>query len=101
MRLMNLAQLLYADAIAYCTCGIAVMLLAGGCSGSASKPPQIAINSNGALTADPQVREALASACFDCHSDQKPAVWNARLAPSYLFGVDQARKLLNFFDWRT
>ena len=39
------------------------------------------------------------TSCFDCHSDQKPPAWNARLAPSYLFGVDKARRALNFSEW--
>jgi hypothetical protein len=50
---------------------------------------------------DPLIREVLERSCFDCHSNEKPAAWNARLAPSYLFGTDKARRVLNFSDWDT
>ena len=48
-----------------------------------------------------QVRDILETACFDCHSNQGAAVWNSRLAPSYLFGLKKARNALNFSDWTT
>lgn len=53
------------------------------------------------LTADPQVYEALANSCFDCHSDRGGGPWNAKLAPSYLFGAHKAREVLNFSSWST
>jgi hypothetical protein len=101
MRLIHHARFLRPRTIASCIYAIAVTVLVGGCSSSGGQPPQIATNSNGEVTTDPQVRDALASACFDCHSNEEPAIWNARLAPSYLFGVDQARQVLNFSDWPT
>jgi hypothetical protein len=101
MRPINHARFVRPHAFASCICAIAVIVLVGGCSSSSGKAPQIAPNSNGEVTTDPQVRDALATACFDCHSNQTPAAWNARLAPSYVFGVDKARQVLNFSDWPT
>jgi Haem-binding domain len=51
------------------------------------------------LAADPQVNETLANSCADCHSDRASGPWNARLAPSYLFGKNKARAVLNFSNW--
>lgn len=103
MRLTNLARFFSLHAMVSCICAIALIVLAEGCSstGGNGKARPIATNSNDAVTADPQVREALASACFDCHSNATPTVWNVRLAPSYVFGVDKARQVLNFSDWPT
>jgi hypothetical protein len=104
MRLINPDRLLPRRSTAACLCAISLIVL-GGCSSSrgiySGKTPQSATTSEDMVTADPQVREALAGACFDCHSNQKPHLWNTRLAPSYLFGVDNARLALNFSDWPT
>jgi len=71
--------------------------LLAGCSspGGGGQYSATAIN---ALAASPQVHQLLATSCFDCHANQQ-AGWSARLAPSYLFGVDKARRVLNFSDW--
>ena len=50
------------------------------------------------VTTDLQIRTILLRACFDCHSNQAPSL-GARLAPSYLFGLDKARQALNFSRW--
>lgn len=92
MGLLNLASFLLRRAKACSICGIAMIVLVGGCSSSGLEAPQVTTNSNDEVPLDPQVRDTLASACFDCHSNDKPAVWTARLAPSYLFGVDKARQ---------
>jgi hypothetical protein len=99
MQLRNHIRFLQSPAIALYICTIAVAVLPAGCSNSADTTPQVSINSNAPLAADPEVRDALVSACFDCHSDEKPGAWNARLAPSYLFGRAKARQVLNFSDW--
>ena len=101
MRLLNLASLRGTPAMASGICGMAIMVLVGGCSSRGGKTPQTATNYQAEVTADPQVRDALASACFDCHSNDGPTVWTARLAPSYVFGVEKARQALNFSDWST
>lgn len=36
---------------------------------------------------------------FDCHSDGGIGPWNAKLAPSYLFGTHKAQEVLNFSNW--
>ncbi len=51
------------------------------------------------LTENRQVQEILANSCFDCHSNERAAHWNVRLAPSYLFGLSKAREALNFSEW--
>lgn len=74
--------------------------LIAGCSNSA--PTTVDISSATAADSyipDPQVRDALAAACFDCHSEQGNVAWNARLAPSYLFGKSAALNSLNFSKW--
>lgn len=89
-------------ALLVCICTSLLLTLTGSCSSTSeenSNARQSQATAKNELTADVQVRQALARACFDCHSDQKPGAWNARLAPSYLFGGDKARRALNFSDW--
>jgi Haem-binding domain len=99
MQLRNLTRFLRSPAIALYICAFAVTLLPAGCSNSTDTTPQVSTNSNAPVATDPRVRNALVSACFDCHSNEKPGVWNSRLAPSYLFGRAKARQVLNFSDW--
>jgi len=85
------------------TC-IALSLLGTGliaeCSDSGGSAPLVLRPaSTDAVSANPQVYEILTSSCFDCHSDQGSGPWNAKLAPSYLFGANKARRALNFSDW--
>jgi len=78
-----------------------MVLIAGSSNSSNSEPtePRAATTDN--LIADPQVYEILATSCFDCHSDRGSGPWNAKLAPSYLFGANKARAVLNFSNWST
>jgi Haem-binding domain len=74
--------------------------LIAGCSSSDNKASlELRPASTNSLSADPQVCEILATSCFDCHSDQGSGPWNAKLAPSYLFGANKARSALNFSNW--
>ena len=103
MRLIRVLKLPRFLVIFACICASSLITLIGGCSGTgerSSNPPQSEVRKD-ELAADLQVHQALAKACFDCHSDQKPVIWNARLAPSYLFGADKARQVLDFSDWPT
>ena len=50
------------------------------------------------FAADPQVYEILANSCFDCHSDRGSGSWNAKLAPSYLFGAQQRTRGPEFLE---
>jgi hypothetical protein len=76
--------------------------LIAGCSGSSNSTPMtLRPVSTNSLSADPQVYVILTTSCFDCHSDQGSAPWNAKLAPSYLFGANKARGALNFSNWST
>ncbi|MBV8358586.1 MAG: heme-binding domain-containing protein [Deltaproteobacteria bacterium] len=103
MRLLRVLKLPRFPVIIACICASSLITLIGGCSGTgerSSNTPQSEVRKD-ELAADPQVHQVLTKACFDCHSDQKPAVWNARLAPSYLFGADKARRTLDFSDWPT
>jgi hypothetical protein len=79
-----------------------VLLFFWGCSGTNANSPQKPEtgNSSPALASStPQVDQVLEHSCFDCHSDQDSASWNARIAPSYIFGAVDARKALNFSSW--
>lgn len=81
---------------------LAVLPIAG-CSGASANAPAMTQPANSparAVSSNPQVAQTLDHSCFDCHSDQDSAPWNARLAPSYLFGAGDARKALNFSDWQ-
>ncbi|MGH7987515.1 MAG: heme-binding domain-containing protein [Candidatus Binataceae bacterium] len=71
-----------------------------GCSRATSTTS--AMKANGTSTvvsSNPEVERTLKTSCFDCHSDQHSTPWNAKLAPSYLFGANNARKALDFSDW--
>jgi Haem-binding domain len=78
-------------------CATLLLMAIAACSSTNTQYSAPAVGSG--LTTDPRVREMLVYSCFDCHSNQRPAAWSARLAPSYLFGVDQARQVLNFSEW--
>ena len=74
--------------------------LIAGCSNSTPTTVDIsAATAADTSIQDPQVRDALATACFDCHSEQGNVAWNARLAPTYLFGKSAALNSLNFSKW--
>ena len=102
MRLIRVLKFPRFPQVMACISVLALITLTEGCAGSgdqSSSATQVEARKD-ELAADPQIQQALATACFDCHSDEKPAVWNARLAPSYLFGADKARRALDFSDWR-
>ncbi len=88
---------------AFCvTVALLAVTSVAGCSGAHANTPAVPASAAGPATAvssDPRVEQALENSCFDCHSDQAPVSWNAKLAPSYLFGTVDARKSLNFSDW--
>lgn len=78
---------------------VAIMSIAG-CSGAKSNTS--VMNQSGASTvvsSNPEVEQTLKTSCFDCHSAQHPGPWNAKLAPSYLFGARSALNALDFSDW--
>lgn len=54
---------------------------------------------NGSLGKNIHVAQALDNSCFGCHSSAPTLPWNAKLAPSYIFGAGDARKTLNFSAW--
>jgi hypothetical protein len=104
MRLIRSLNSPRLPAFIACICAFSWVTLTAGCSSTgeqSSKASQIEATQKHELIAEPQVHQALAQACFDCHFDGKPAAWNARLAPSYLFGADKARQALDFSDWST
>lgn len=81
---------------------VALMLLPlAGCSGASVNAPAAttAAASTSAVSSNPAVEQTLETSCFDCHSDRGAVSWNARLAPSYLFGAGDARRSLNFSEW--
>lgn len=77
-----------------------VAALLCGCSASNTQPSEIAENSADGVAPEPQVREALVTACYGCHSDQTPDPWYARLAPSR-WASNSARQALNFSQWQS
>jgi cytochrome c553 len=83
--------------IAGAACALMIGGIVAGCSSTST--PSAASTTDGIASVDPQVHDALVTSCYDCHSNQAPA-WNARLAPSYLFGAGKARDVLNFSDWQ-
>jgi Haem-binding domain len=92
----------YRDGLCALSCGLGICatLLIAGCSNTSSLPPVAGGSSaTDTVTADPQVHEILAESCFDCHSDGATGPWNAKLAPSYLFGAHKAQADLNFSNW--
>ncbi|MGA8060447.1 MAG: heme-binding domain-containing protein [Candidatus Binataceae bacterium] len=79
-----------------------VAILLAGCSNSSnSTAMQRGSAPTDSLVADQQVYKTLANSCFDCHADRGSGSWNARLAPSYLFGANKGREVLNFSNWAT
>lgn len=79
--------------------GVCAMFPAGCSSTGNAAPKQEGSAATISLAANPRVDEVLGNSCFDCHSDQGSGSWNAKFAPSYLFGAHAARKVLNFSDW--
>jgi hypothetical protein len=51
------------------------------------------------FSSNPEVTQILASACFDCHSEEGGAAWYVKIAPSYWFS-GSARENLNFTKWK-
>jgi hypothetical protein len=51
-----------------------------------------------AISSNPEVKQILTSACFDCHSEEGNPAWYVKIAPAYWF-ADSARDDLNFTDW--
>jgi cytochrome c553 len=79
-----------------------VAILIWGCSSSSNSAPIESVSApTNSLAADPQVNATFAKSCSDCHSDQGSGPWNAKIAPSYLFGANKARAVLNFSNWST
>jgi Haem-binding domain len=76
-----------------------VATIVAGCSTNNNSAQAGGATSTAGPTADQQVNEALATSCGDCHSDHGSGPWNAKIAPSYLFGATKARKALDFSDW--
>lgn len=74
-----------------------------GCSSSNTNPPMMVAgaSASGPVSSDSQVQRVLDNSCYDCHSEQAAPPWNARLAPSYLFGAGDARKALDFSQWNS
>ena len=90
---------------------IAITLAAGaGCSSnthslpaaraSSPTPQTTSLNSRSrtAISSNPEVKQILTSACFDCHSEEGNPAWYVKMAPSYWF-AGSARDDLNFTDW--
>jgi hypothetical protein len=76
---------------------VALAVAFGGCA----SPPQAsapAATPSAAPSDDPQVNALVASACYECHSNEGSAPWYGALAPSYWFAIP-ARKVLNFSEW--
>jgi len=90
---------LFACCFLVCICAA---ILPAGCSNTGTPAPnERGSASPDSLAADPQVVDVLGTSCFDCHSDQGSGPWNAKIAPSYLFGAHKAREVLNFSTWST
>ncbi len=79
----------------------AAPILIAGCSSSrnSASTESLSAPTTTSLAADPQVNETLTNSCFDCHSEQGSGPWNAKIAPSYIFGANKARAVLNFSNW--
>jgi len=77
-----------------------VLLLAGvlasGCS--ATRTASLSSSPGDIGVTDARVAGALVTSCYECHSNQDAAPWNAKLAPSYWF-AGSARETLNFSTW--
>lgn len=59
-------------------------------------------STRGPLEAPPQVRAALQTACFDCHSNETRWPWYSRIAPSSWLtahDVEDGRKAINLSEW--
>lgn len=81
----------------------AALLAIAGCSGTSANTPVVSANGSAStlVSSNPAVERALETSCFDCHSDQKSGLWNIKLAPSYLFGLNGARASLSFAEWHS
>ena len=89
--------------ISWLAVGLLAAIPISGCSSSNTNPPMMTTSANtfDAVTSDPQVQKVLYSSCYDCHSEQGSPPWNAKLAPSYLFGAGDARNALDFSAWQS
>jgi Haem-binding domain len=98
------AALLSSRRASVCLLAVFVLTFVGACSGTTANPSTALASSDVSSTmisSNPQVDQALEHSCFDCHSDRNAAPWNARLAPSYIFGASKAREALDFSAWRS
>jgi len=77
---------------------IGLGLLIAGCA--SSQPTANTDTASNQISSDPQVNTILDNSCFQCHSSEKGAPWYASVSPSYLFGANSARRVLNFSKWR-
>lgn len=75
----------------------ALVLGCASSGGNATERAQSASPANEAAGAA-HVPQAVVTACYDCHSGQGAAPWNAKLSPSYWFS-GSAQKDLDFSDW--
>ena len=72
-------------------------LAAAGCS--ATNAASLSPSADDVVVSDARVGGALATSCYECHSNRGGAPWHAKLAPSYWF-AGSARKALNFSNWQ-
>lgn len=83
---------------------IVIATMTSGCSGANANAP-VAPTGNAApsivLNSNPEVVRTLNSSCFTCHSENGVASGFGKIAPSYLFGVGDARKSLDFSAWQS
>ncbi len=77
----------------------AIAFAACSSSNSSVASPSPFAEPNGPLGKNIHVAQALDNSCFGCHSSAPTLPWNAKLAPSYIFGAGDARKTLNFSAW--
>jgi heme-binding protein len=83
---------------AFIVVGLGLSLLVAGCASSQpTANPEMTSNQ---ISSDSQVNTILDNSCFQCHSSEKSAPWYASISPSYLFGANSARRVLNFSNWR-
>ncbi len=89
--------------ISFLAVGLLAAIPISGCSSSNTNPPMMTASarSSGPVSSDPEVQTVLDNSCYDCHSEQAAPPWNAKLAPSYLFGAGDARKALDFSEWNS
>ena len=79
----------------------AIALAACSSSNSSLGTPGAFSEANQPISQNIQVVQTLDNSCFGCHSSATTLPWNAKLAPSYIFGAGDARHTLNFSDWNS